>query len=80
MTINPDRLHVYLIAKREFYGAETPIGYRCSIVIELLDNRPDATGDQLKHIDENLVRMVRELEMLCADYVPVNEPPGTSRQ
>lgn len=40
MTVYPDRLHAYLIAKREFYGADTEIGHRCSNVVELLGSRP----------------------------------------
>lgn len=80
MTLNPDRLHVYLIAKREFYEADSPIGNRCSSVVELLENRRGATGDQLANIDKNLARLVRELEKLCAEYVPENPPPGATRQ
>ena len=66
MTIYPDRLHVYLIAKRTFYGAKTPIGHRCSNVVELLGERRQATGDQLTHIDANLAKQLSELETLCA--------------
>lgn len=66
MTVYPDRLHAYLIAKREFYGAKTPIGHRCSSVVELLGNRRGAEGDQIKHIDANLARLIGEIETLCA--------------
>lgn len=52
MTVYPDRLHAYLIAKRNFYGAKTPIGHRCSSVVELLENRHGAAGDQLTHIED----------------------------
>lgn len=66
MTVYPDRLHAYLIAKREFYGAKTPIGHRCSTVVELLMNRRGASGDQLTHIDANLAKLINEIETLCA--------------
>jgi hypothetical protein len=61
-----ERTRAYLIAKREFYGAKTPIGHRCSSVVELLENRREATGDQLKHIDANLAKLIGEIEVLCA--------------
>jgi len=80
MTVNPDRLHAYLIAKCQFYGPESPIGHGCSNVIELLDNRRSATGAQLAQIDANLSWQVSRLEKLCAEYVPENEPAGTIRQ
>lgn len=67
MPVYPDRLHAYLIAKRTFYGAKTPIGHRCSNVVELLDERRQATGDQLRHIDANLARFLAQLEALCAE-------------
>lgn len=66
MTVYPDRLHAHLIAKRGFYGAKTPIGHRCSSVVDLLDNRRGAAGDQLTHIDKNLARLLGEIETPCA--------------
>lgn len=67
MNFDFERLRTYLIAKREFYGADTPIGHRCSNVIELWQNRRNATGDQLVQIDKNLARNMAELEALCAE-------------
>lgn len=67
MNFDFERLRAYLIAKREFYGADTPIGHRCSNVIELWHNRRNATGEQLVQIDKNLARNMAELEALCAE-------------
>lgn len=69
MTIFPDRLHAYMIAKREFYGADTKIGHRCSNVEQLLKNRHGATGEQLKQIDKNLAMQIGQLEDLCAEFI-----------
>lgn len=66
MTAYPDRLHAYLIAKAQFYGADTPIGHRCYNVVELLGNRRAAAGDQLANIDANLALQIGEIEALCA--------------
>lgn len=74
MTIYPDRLHAYLIAKRVFYGPDTPIGHRCSNVVELLDNRRGAAGDQLTHIDANISKQLSELETLCAETAQSDKP------
>jgi hypothetical protein len=40
---------------------------RCSNLIEQLENRRNATGEQLAHIDKNLARNMAELEALCAE-------------
>lgn len=66
MTVYPDRLHVYLIAKAQFYGANTPIGHRCYNVVELLKNRRTAEGDQFANIDAGLALQLGEIEALCA--------------
>lgn len=66
--LDPARLLSYLIAKRDFYGADTPIGHRCSSILELLDNRrKGAARAQLMHIDANLAKLLSEIEKLCAD-------------
>lgn len=67
MNFEFERLRSYLIAKREFYGADTPIGHRCSNVIELWQNRRGAEGEQLRQIDKNLALQMTELETLCAE-------------
>lgn len=81
MTLNPNRLHAYLIAKRDFYGADSPIGHGCSNIVELFDNRRKAaTLGQLAQIDANIAWQLNRLEKLCAEYEPVIEPPGTVSQ
>lgn len=62
-----ERVRNYLIAKRDFYGALTPVGHRCSNVIELWKNRRGAAGDQLVQIDKSLAVQMSELEALCAE-------------
>lgn len=67
MNFDFERMRAYLIAKRNFYGADTPIGHRCSSVVELLETRRGAAGDQLTNIDKNLTRLLGEIETLCAE-------------
>jgi hypothetical protein len=67
MNFDFERLRAYLIAKRNFYGADTPIGHHCSNVIELWENRRGAEGEQLIQIDKNLAKQMAALEALCAD-------------
>lgn len=66
LELDPSRLYAYLIAKREFYGADTPVGHRCSNIVELLGNRRGAVGTQLTEIDKELAKQVAELERLSA--------------
>lgn len=65
--LDPSRLYAYLIAKREFYGADTPVGHRCSNIVELLGNRRGASGQQLHEIDNELTKQVSELEKLSSE-------------
>jgi hypothetical protein len=51
-----------LIAKRVAAGAETPIGHRCSNLVELLDNYAKVEGeDQRSHLERNIRRQMTEL-------------------
>ena len=43
-----------LIAKRVAAGATTPIGHRCSNLVELLDNYGQSEGKQREHIEANI--------------------------
>lgn len=67
LEIDPSRLYAYLIAKREFYGADTPVGHRCSNIVELLGSRRGAVGRQLSEIDTELAKQVSELEKLSSE-------------
>lgn len=67
MNFEFERLRAYLIAKRNFYGADTPIGHGCSNVIGLWENRRGATEEQLVQIDKNLAKQMARLEALCAE-------------
>lgn len=50
-----------LIAKRIAAGADTPIGHRCSNLIEQLDNYRTAEGDQRANLAKSIQRTVTEL-------------------
>jgi hypothetical protein len=67
MTLHPDKIVSFLISTRESYGADSPIGHRCSNVIQLLGNRSGAFGVQLSEIDKELVKQVAELERLSSE-------------
>jgi hypothetical protein len=55
-----------LIALRSKMGAETPAGYRCSNIVEQLENLRTAEGDQRGHLVKGLDRQMRELAELTA--------------
>ncbi len=61
------RLGASLINKRELFGADTPPGYRCSNLFELLENRRTATGEQLRYIEASMARQARDLARLAQD-------------
>jgi hypothetical protein len=50
-----------LIAKRNEIGADTPIGHRCSNLIEQLENLRDATGDQRAHLIKSIQKSMADL-------------------
>lgn len=54
---------------RAKHGADSPIGHRCSSLIEILQNLPDATGDARVQLEKSLGRAIAELERLSAKAV-----------
>lgn len=50
-----------LIAKRAAAGADTPIGHRCSNLIEQLEHYQTATGDQRANLAKSIQRSLTEL-------------------
>lgn len=50
-----------LIGKRTAAGADTPIGHRCSNLIEQLDNYRTAEGEQRANLAKSIQRTVAEL-------------------
>lgn len=61
-----ERTHAYLIAKRNFYGADSAIGHRCSNIVEQLENHRNATGDQKAALEKSIAQQMADLERLCA--------------
>ncbi len=53
-----------LIALRVKHGADTPIGHRCSNLIEQLKNLQDATGDQRANLLKAISRSLSEIGVL----------------
>lgn len=53
-----------LIAKRTAAGADTPIGHRCSNLIEMLENYRTAKGEQKAALAKNIERTLAELNGL----------------
>lgn len=50
-----------LIAKRVAAGADTPIGHRCSNLIEMLDNYRTAEGEQKANLAKSIQKTMAEL-------------------
>jgi hypothetical protein len=61
-----ENIRKILIAAREQYGADSPMGHRCSNIVGLLGNRRGAAGEQLSEIDKELAKQVAELERFSA--------------
>lgn len=53
-----------LIAKREAVGADTPIGHRCSNLIEQLQNYQAAEGEQKANLAKSIQQSMAELTRL----------------
>lgn len=55
-----------LDALRVKHGADTPIGHRCSNLIEQLKNLDKVTGQQRKDLEKNIADSVADLAKLSA--------------
>lgn len=51
-----------LIAKRVAVGANTPIGHRCSNLIEQLDAYRTAEGEQRQHLAKSIARSIADFD------------------
>lgn len=55
-----------LIAIREAHGADSPIGHRCSNVVELIQELEGATGEQREAVMANIEKQAADLQRLRA--------------
>lgn len=55
-----------LIALREAHGADTPIGHRCSNIVELIQKAQGATGDYLARLTFQIQVQTADLKRLTA--------------
>lgn len=55
-----------LIALREAHGADTPIGHRCSNIVELIQNANAITGDDHDRCVRFIGRQMDDLQRLLA--------------
>ncbi len=53
-----------LLALRVKVGADTPVGHRCSNLIEQLQNLEGATGEQRAGLLKGIARSIAEIEGL----------------
>lgn len=53
-----------LIAKRVAAGADSPIGHRCSNLIEMLENYRTAEGEQKANLAKSIQQTMTELKLL----------------
>lgn len=56
-----------LIALRNAHGADSPIGYRCSNLVELIQNLQGATGERRDGIMANIEKQAADLARLRRD-------------
>jgi hypothetical protein len=64
---DPKTIRKSLDALRAKHGADTPIGHRCSNLIEQLKNLKGATGDHRKDLEKGISGSVAELAALNAE-------------
>lgn len=55
-----------LIALREKHKADTPIGHRCSNLVEQLQHYEKAEGEQRAHLAKSISSQMKELTDLAA--------------
>jgi hypothetical protein len=67
MTEDPALLRSYLKAKRDFYGADTPIGHRCSNLMKQIESLDFMTDREARaDLKKRMALQMRELEaLLC---------------
>lgn len=64
-----------LLAMRKQHGAETPVGHRCSNLLEQLENRAKATdADQIRRLEKSIGQSVAELAALSSSDPKGNSP------
>jgi hypothetical protein len=62
MNLDLENTRRNLISKRVAAGADSPIGHRCSNLVELLENYAKAEGEvQRAHIEVNIRKQMAEL-------------------
>ncbi len=49
-----------LVALRNAHGADTPIGHRCSNLIEMIQNMPPAEEDRIEYLEQPIIKSQRE--------------------
>lgn len=49
-----------LIALRDAHGADTPMGHRCSNLIEMIQNLPPAPEGRIEYLEHDAVKSQRE--------------------
>lgn len=61
---DPKTIRKHLDAMRAKYGAESPVGHRCSNLIEQLKNHQGATGEQREFLEKKIAKSVADLARL----------------
>ena len=57
-----------LTALRTRHGADSPVGHRCSNLIEQLKNYEEATGEQRQELEKNIAKSVADLAKLTQSF------------
>lgn len=63
---DPKTIRKSLDALRAKHGADTPVGHRCSNLIEMLKNLDGATGQRRKDLEKNIADSVADLARLSS--------------
>lgn len=49
-----------LVALRDAHGADTPMGHRCSNLIEMIQNLPPAPADRIDYLERDDIKSQRD--------------------
>lgn len=60
------KIRKHLEAMRRQHGADSPIGNRCSNLVQQLENHATATGQRRKDLERHIAKSVEDLARLTA--------------
>ena len=63
---DPPKIRKQLNALRQKHGADSPVGHRCSNLVQQLESHATATGERRKDLEKHIAKSVDDLAKLTA--------------